>query len=93
MKTPRFPSKFCSSPALSASNRTSWLTVANMSGNDVRVSWPSASTSEFTLEQSATLAPASWIRNSARITDDGVKKSANLPATDSPQFLRLMDQR
>src|SRR3989442_1243332 len=38
----------------------------------IMVSWPSALTSGFGLEQAATLAaPATWVTNSASVTDDG----------------------
>jgi hypothetical protein len=54
------------------------------------VSWPSADTASFTLEQAGTLAPpASWVTNAASITDDGTNKSVTLPATNSAQFFRL----
>jgi len=54
------------------------------------VSWPSAETASFTLEQAGTLAPPpSWVTNVASITDDGTNKSVTLPATNSPQFFSL----
>ena len=60
------------------------------SGPDVTVSWPSADTAGFALEQADTLAlPAAWVTNSASITDDGINKSISLPATNSAQFFRL----
>jgi len=60
------------------------------SGSDVMVSWPSANTADFTLEQSTALrAPASWAANTAIVTDDGVKRSVTLSATNCPQFFRL----
>jgi hypothetical protein len=60
------------------------------SGADVMVSWPSADTAGFALEQAGTLAaPPSWITNAASVTDDGTNKSVTLPATNSPQFFRL----
>src|SRR5206468_3010042 len=53
------------------------------SGRDVIVSWPSVDTPDFTLEQAATLAiPASWVSNTASITDDGTNKSVTIPATN-----------
>src|SRR5439155_17091674 len=56
----------------------------------IMVSWPSADTASFTLEQAGTLAPpASWVTNAASITADGTNKSVTLPATNSPQFFRL----
>ena len=60
------------------------------SGTDVTVSWPSADTADFSLQQVATLAaPATWVSNSASVTDDGTNKSVTIPATNSPQFFRL----
>src|SRR2546426_364575 len=60
------------------------------SGTDVMVCWPSADTASFALEQAGTLAaPASWVTNTASVTDDGTNKSVTLPATTSPQFFRL----
>ena len=60
------------------------------SGADVMVSWPSADTAGFALEQAGTLAaPPSWITNSATVNDDGTNKSVTLPATNTSQFFRL----
>ena len=60
------------------------------SGADVMVSWPSAGTAGFALEQAGTLAaPASWVSNTASVTVDGTNKSVTIPATNSAQFLRL----
>ena len=60
------------------------------SGTDVMVSWPSADSAGFALEQAGTLAvAASWVTNAASVTDDGANKSVSLPATNSPQFFRL----
>jgi len=56
----------------------------------IMVSWPSADTASFALEQAATLAPPpSWVTNAASSTDDGTNKSVTLPATNSAQFFRL----
>ncbi len=60
------------------------------SGTDVTVSWPSADTASFTLEQAGTLAaPPSWVTITASVTDDGTNKSVTIPATNSLQFFRL----
>jgi hypothetical protein len=60
------------------------------SGPNITVSWPSTNTADFTLEQGGMLdASASWVPNSASVTDDGTNKSVTLPATNSPQFFRL----
>jgi hypothetical protein len=54
------------------------------------ISWPSANTSDFALEQASTLAsPMNWLPSSANITDDGTNKSLTIPATNSAQFFRL----
>ena len=54
------------------------------------VSWPSVDTASFALEQASTLAaPASWVTNTANVTDDGTNKSVTIPATNSLQFFRL----
>jgi hypothetical protein len=56
----------------------------------IMLSWPSADTASFALEQADALTlPASWVTNAASITDDGTNKSVTLPATNSPQFFRL----
>jgi len=60
------------------------------SGTDLEISWPSAETAEFALERAGVVsAPASWVPNTTAITDDGVKKSVTVPATNTPQFFRL----
>ena len=60
------------------------------SGTDVMVSWPSADTSGFALEQAGTLAaPSSWVTNTADVTDDDVHKSVTIPSTNRAQFFRL----
>ena len=60
------------------------------SGPEVMVSWPSADTASFALEQAGTLtAPANWFSNTASVTDDGTTKSVTLPATNTAQFFRL----
>ena len=56
----------------------------------VTVSWPSADTAGFLLEQASTPnIPASWFTNTASITDDGTTKSVTLSATNRVQFFRL----
>src|SRR2546425_6187754 len=60
------------------------------SGTDVVVSWPSPLTAGFGLEQAGTLAaPASWVSNTASVSDDGATKSVTLPTTNPAQFFRL----
>jgi hypothetical protein len=65
------------------------LSVLGFDGN-VMVSWPSVDTAGFVLEQSHTVpAPATWLSNTASVTDDGTNKWVTLPATNSPQLFRL----
>ncbi len=60
------------------------------SGRDVMVSWPSADTADFALEQAGTLAAsAGWVTNTPSVTDDGSYKSVTIPPINSPQFFRL----
>jgi len=47
-------------------------------------------TASLALEQAGTLAaPASWVTNTASVTDDGTNKLVSIPATDSAQFFRV----
>jgi hypothetical protein len=56
----------------------------------ISISWPSADTDGFSLEQTSTLnSPASWAPDTAPITDDGITRSVILPATNDAQFFRL----
>jgi hypothetical protein len=60
------------------------------SGPDLTLSWPSANTADFTLEQSTTLSPpTTWLPNTSPISDDGTNKSITAPATNPAQFFRL----
>ena len=60
------------------------------SGQDAKISWPSANTVGFALEQANTLAaPVNWLTNISTITDDGTNKSITLPTTNPSQFFRL----
>jgi hypothetical protein len=60
------------------------------SGPDAVVSWPSADTQDFALEQTASLAAAaSWVSNNASLADDGTNKWVTLSATNPAQFFRL----
>jgi len=64
--------------------------LLRQSGTDLMISWPSADTDGFVLEQAATLAsPASWVSTSASVADDGSNKLVTLPVTNSPLFFRL----
>jgi trimeric autotransporter adhesin len=59
-------------------------------GSQVRISWPSADTAGFALEQAAALAtPTSWTTNSAPVTNDGTNKSVAIPTTNRAQYFRL----
>ena len=56
----------------------------------ITVSWPSADTVGFILEQGVSLAPSSaWATSGGSVADDGLTKSVTLPATDGPQIFRL----
>jgi hypothetical protein len=60
------------------------------SGAQVTISWPSADTAGFFLEQADTLAaPINWVSNTANATDDGTNTSVTIPATNAFQFFRL----
>jgi hypothetical protein len=60
------------------------------SGSEITVSWPSADTAGFALEQTGTLpALANWSTNTASVTDDGTNKWVTLPATNNSRFFRL----
>jgi hypothetical protein len=59
-------------------------------GTDLMVSWPSADTPGFALEQAGSLtAAAGWVTNTANVTNDGTNKSVTLQATNSSQFFHL----
>jgi hypothetical protein len=78
-------------------NGSSWSALLTLpalslvrSGTDVTVSWPSADTAGFALEQTGVIAsPASWVTNSVGVADDGTNKSVTVSATNSAQFFRL----
>jgi hypothetical protein len=60
------------------------------SGSDAMVSWPTAYSNDFALEQAAALAaPSSWVSNSASVSDDGANRWVTVPATNGAQFFRL----
>jgi hypothetical protein len=60
------------------------------SGRDVLLSWPSANTADFSLEQaSALVSRASWSANIAGVTDDGTNKSVRISATNGASLFRL----
>jgi len=59
-------------------------------GTDIGISWRSADTAGFALEQAGTIAaPSSWVITTASVSDNGINKSVTLSATNSPQFFRL----
>jgi hypothetical protein len=56
----------------------------------ITVSWPSADTAGFILEQGVSLAPSSaWATSGGSVADDGLTKSVTFQATDGPQIFRL----
>ena len=66
-----------------------FLTVIR-SGSNVILSWPSAASTGFALEQNATLGnPSSWNLNGASVSDNGTTKSVTIPATAGVHFFRL----
>ena len=65
------------------------LSVVRTGGN-VIISWPSADSTGYVVEQTGTLAvPASWSTSGAALSDDGTTKSVTLPATPGYKFFRL----
>jgi hypothetical protein len=66
------------------------LTITRTPTNTVAVSWPSAETAGFALEEASTLTePVIWGTNTAAATDDGTNKSVTVPATNTARFFRL----
>ena len=60
------------------------------SGSSAVVSWPTADTDGFALEQAAALgAGSAWVSNTTAIADDGTNRWVAVPATDGAQFFRL----
>jgi hypothetical protein len=60
------------------------------SGIQAVVSWPTADTDGFALEQAATLSAGSvWVSNTAAIDDDGTNRRVTVPATNGAKFFRL----
>jgi hypothetical protein len=60
------------------------------SGAKITLSWPSAGTAGFVLEQCSDLRmPQSWTPNTAKVTDEGSNTSVTIPATNNLQFFRL----
>ncbi|MFO1515177.1 MAG: hypothetical protein U1F83_20120 [Verrucomicrobiota bacterium] len=63
------------------------------SGADVILSWPSADTDVFVLEQVGALpGPASWVTSAALVTGDSTNKVAILPVANDAQYFRLRRQ-
>jgi hypothetical protein len=61
------------------------------SGTQAVVSWPTADTDGFALEQAATLSAGSvWVSNTAAIDDDGTNRRVTVPATNGAKFFRLL---
>ena len=60
------------------------------SGSSAVVSWPTADTDGFALEQAAALgAGSAWVSNTTALADDGTNSWVAVPATDGAQFFRL----
>lgn len=65
------------------------LSVVRVGGN-VIISWPSADSVGFIVEQSGTPGTlASWSTSGATLTDNGTTKSMTVPATPGYKFFRL----
>ena len=59
-------------------------------GPSLMVSWPSAETGDFILEQTGALhSPVGWATNFANITDDGTNRSVVIPAAKEAMLFRL----
>src|SRR5262249_37368219 len=65
------------------------LTIARLSPNTARVSWPSTSTG-FLLEENPNLNPTNWTLSSATVNDDGTFKFVIVNAAGVNRFYRLM---
>ena len=60
------------------------------SGGNVIITWPSADSLGYIVEEGGTLGlSASWATSGATLSDDGTTKSATLPATPGYKFFRL----
>lgn len=60
------------------------------SGSNLTLSWSSVDTAGFALQQADALVPsATWVSNTAPVTDDGTNKPVTVPATNNLQFFRL----
>ncbi len=65
------------------------LTIARLSPNTARVSWPSTSTG-FLLQENPNLNPTNWSLSSATVNDDGTFKFVIVNAGGVNRFYRLM---
>jgi len=62
--------------------------VLTHSGNNVTISWPSASTG-FVLQQNSNLSTTNWTTSGLTISDDGTNKSINITSPTGNLFFRL----
>ena len=63
------------------------LTI-NKLGNDILLSWPSASTG-YVLKQNSNLSPGNWTTVTAPISDNGTTKSLTILSPTGKNFYRL----
>lgn len=60
------------------------------SGANLIITWPSAGSASYNLEQTSTVvAPASWATSGATVSDDGTTRTVTVPAAPGYQFFRL----
>jgi hypothetical protein len=65
------------------------LTIARLSSNTARVSWPSPSTG-FLLQENPNLNPTNWSLSSASVNEDGTFKFVIVNSAGANRFYRLM---
>jgi hypothetical protein len=64
------------------------LSVAT-AGANIIISWPSAGTSEYLLEESGTLSRGQWLLSAGTVKDDGTNKMVSISLTSNARFFRL----
>ena len=64
------------------------LSIARSQTN-LTISWPSANTEGFTLQQKGNLTNANWVSVSANVSDDGTNKSVIVAPTNNTGIFRL----
>ena len=64
------------------------LSIAR-SGTNVTVSWPSANTENFALQQKESVTATNWVSVSGNVSDNGTNKSVSLSSTNNARIFRL----